>query len=340
MATVFVRILAFLLLLSPIWAIPWTGPQSTLRWNAPSRTVGLTTAASTPTAQAMQPLSVDGNSTSGSEDPELCGYVDRNFVNSYTCGSQKTCLWNSKLRRVGCGSPTSIDYITSCVAFNDLSSCDSACQANPSIIRCGSDVPHCVTPRFGARGNYSILGCEARPQWDPYTVFQSYNGQNTTGHLPRYLGENGKLTFGTVIPKLTATAASPPVSAATLALPEIAITTEVVTTAERSNASDLPPPPPPGPPPCQVNARIIVGVVIGFGILLAFAAIALCLFFVWKHRKEVRLAKEREKQIENGNIDVEVQNAVHREGPIAMHPAPDLPPEFPPEKVAHLRQVP
>jgi len=86
------------------------------------------------------------------EPPHICGYVDYssgqllfhsgttfypNFVpgNSYTCGGRNTCLWNSHLKLVGCGNPTSIDYVTSCIPYKALKYCDTSCFSNPSILK-------------------------------------------------------------------------------------------------------------------------------------------------------------------------------------------------------------
>jgi hypothetical protein len=58
--------------------------------------------------------------------------AEHNPDNPYTCASHKTCLWNSHLKVVGCGNPTSIHYITSCVPYRALQECYADCLANPA----------------------------------------------------------------------------------------------------------------------------------------------------------------------------------------------------------------
>jgi hypothetical protein len=130
-------------------AMTWTGPSSTTR----SRHTHVARAA---LATEAPPLSTRGkhiDTPSTFESPHICGFVDfhscmKSFLgasfnldaelmldNSYTCAESNTCLWNSHLKIVGCGNPTSIDYITSCIPYRSLQECDSDCLANPSIIQ-------------------------------------------------------------------------------------------------------------------------------------------------------------------------------------------------------------
>ncbi|CCD46186.1 hypothetical protein BofuT4_P117360.1 [Botrytis cinerea T4] len=100
-----------------------------------------------------------------------------------------------------------MNYFTSCIPYKSLSYCDSSCFANPSIVRCGSDIPYCATPRVGPEGNYSILACQGHKPYGRSDINLVYKGQTTVGHLPRYLGADGIVTYAThtpIMPSLTA----------------------------------------------------------------------------------------------------------------------------------------
>jgi hypothetical protein len=129
-------------------AAKWTGPSSTDR-SKHSYVTGASLATEAPSLATRAPVDIP----STYEAPHVCGYVNfdlsmRNLLgtswtlnakfgldNPYTCASSNTCLWNSHLRIVGCGNPTAINYITSCIPYRDLDDCDDDCFANPSIIR-------------------------------------------------------------------------------------------------------------------------------------------------------------------------------------------------------------
>jgi hypothetical protein len=146
--------------LALVSAIKWTEASSTGR----SRSLSVTTASLGTTAASLATHTPHFDIPSNYEPPHICGYVDYdlcmilpqhlplnstelNLGNSYTCADDNTCLWNSKLRLVGCGNPTSINYITSCVPHRSLQYCDSSCFANPSIIRWYLPSPHLSLPR-------------------------------------------------------------------------------------------------------------------------------------------------------------------------------------------------
>ncbi|KAB8303224.1 hypothetical protein EYC80_004671 [Monilinia laxa] len=137
------------------------------------------------------------------ESPNICGWIDHNSDNSYTCGGSATCFWNSSLKSVGCGHATSMDYFTSCIPYKALGYCDGSCFANPSIVRCGPDIPYCATPLVGPHGNYSILACQTNKPYGRSHVNLQYKGQTTVGHLPRYLGADGIITYATHTPTLS-----------------------------------------------------------------------------------------------------------------------------------------
>ncbi|KAI9647150.1 hypothetical protein NHQ30_003533 [Ciborinia camelliae] len=67
----------------------------------------------------------------------------------------------------------------------------------------GSDIPYCATPRVGPHGNYSILACQANKPYGRFDVNLIYKGQTTVGHLPRYLGADGIITYATHTPTLS-----------------------------------------------------------------------------------------------------------------------------------------
>jgi hypothetical protein len=66
----------------------------------------------------------------------------------------------------------------------------------------GSDIPHCRTARIGHAGNYSILNCQSTHLQSPFKIHLTYEGQTSIGHLPRYLGDDGNITYATDIPRI------------------------------------------------------------------------------------------------------------------------------------------
>ncbi|KAK8907398.1 hypothetical protein QC760_004654 [Botrytis cinerea] len=193
--------LAVLLHIIQVNAISWQA--------APSTSISSQTTSWLP-IQTSKPSLITASSPSANhtyESSNVCGWVDHNPDNSYTCGGAATCFWNSSLKLVGCGHATSMNYFTSCIPYKSLSYCDSSCFANPSIVRCGSDIPYCATPRVGPEGNYSILACQGHKPYGRSDINLVYKGQTTVGHLPRYLGADGIVTYAThtpIMPSLTA----------------------------------------------------------------------------------------------------------------------------------------
>ncbi|TGO34769.1 hypothetical protein BHYA_0183g00210 [Botrytis hyacinthi] len=93
------------------------------------------------------------------------------------------------------------------IAESDAAAAPFSCFANPSIVRCGSDIPYCATPRVGPEGNYSILACQGHKPYGRSDINLVYKGQTTVGHIPRYLGADGIVTYAThtpTMPSLTA----------------------------------------------------------------------------------------------------------------------------------------
>ncbi|TGO83565.1 hypothetical protein BPOR_0626g00040 [Botrytis porri] len=71
----------------------------------------------------------------------------------------------------------------------------------------GSDIPYCATPLVGPEGNYSILACQGHKPYGRSDINLVYKGQTTVGHLLRYLGADGIITYAThtpIMPSLTA----------------------------------------------------------------------------------------------------------------------------------------
>lgn len=149
MATRLHRFIFWFLHLALVNAVKWTGPSSTIR-SKHSHVTWASLATASP-SRATHATQIDTPSTY--EPPHICGYVhfdkckrttlvsyvnhstEQHLDNSYTCASHNTCLWNSHLKVIGCGNPTSINYITSCVPYQALDECDAKCLANPSVIR-------------------------------------------------------------------------------------------------------------------------------------------------------------------------------------------------------------
>jgi len=216
------------------------------------------------------------------EPPHICGWVDHRPSDSYTCSGEATCLWDSSLRLVGCGHATSIDYFTSCIPYYDLKYCDSLCYGNPSIIKCASDTPHCVTPRIGPDQRYSILACEATKQPSAFHVNLFYEGQTTVGHLPRYLGENGIITYATHMPAIHAHQSSSQAwreMVSTSALQVILATTGSSSVEATGTSSIL------------RKAAMVAGIVVAGLCLIGF--IGFLLFLVMRYRKQAMAVRKR-----------------------------------------------
>ncbi|PVH83356.1 hypothetical protein DL98DRAFT_569805 [Cadophora sp. DSE1049] len=197
----------FLLLLhitTLVHAIPWQEAPSTTPSQLVTSTATLTTTSETPAPPLPTPPPQIVNGPL--EAPNICGYVNHDSLNPYTCAPPHTCLWTTSPHPlVGCGVPTSITFHTSCIPYRLSSSCsqDSTCVSAPSILHCPSELPHCATARVGPGGNYSIRACQANPAFGKVKVELDYVGQSVLGHLPRWLEEGGEVRLGTVTPMVT-----------------------------------------------------------------------------------------------------------------------------------------
>ncbi|TVY86069.1 hypothetical protein LAWI1_G006775 [Lachnellula willkommii] len=308
-----------LIQITPISAISWAAASSTTFSANPSSTSDL----NPPSTTSGPPIGY-GNTTS--QPPELCGYVNHNSLNSYTCGGNNTCFWNSDLRLVGCGHATSVNYITSCIPYVALKYCNDSCFSNPSIIRwyslllpssttktnqndvqSGSSIPHCVTPILGPHANYSIFACAATKNF--YGVHLTFFGQSTTGYLPRYLGEDGAITYGTRIPENSTSASGSSVSADT----DFGVGTVVLVSTVTAPA--------PGESGgagvgagkenggLRVNKSLVVGVVLGGGILVT--VVVVLGVFLWAYRRrEVRSKGEGTEGTELSARDAEGEHVL------------------------------
>ncbi|KAG4433011.1 hypothetical protein IFR05_011494, partial [Cadophora sp. M221] len=212
MATTCLGMLPLLLLLlhtKPTIAIPWQEAPFTVPAAANANQA---TAISSEIYPLPTPAPEIGIGNGTLESPSICGYVNHDFLNPYTCASALTCLWNSHLNIAACGSPSSITFHTSCIPYRYASSCttNSTCMTDTSILHCPSDIPHCATARLGPAGNYSIRACQPNPVFGKLKVDLDYVGQSVLGHLPRWLGEGGVVRYGTVTPGMSGTSSKGP----------------------------------------------------------------------------------------------------------------------------------
>jgi hypothetical protein len=142
-------------------------------------------------------------------------------------------------------------------------------------VHSGSDLPHCVTPILDPHANYSILACEATK--DFYRVHLTFSGQTTTGYLPRYLGEDGSVTYGTRIPKNSTTTSISVPSSLLSANTDFGVGTIIVVTTREAVGQGN------GGGGGQVNTVLVVGVVLGGGI--AVTAVVVLGVSVWVYRR-------------------------------------------------------
>ncbi|KUJ16866.1 uncharacterized protein LY89DRAFT_718601 [Mollisia scopiformis] len=158
----------------------------------------------------------------------------------------------------------------------------------------------------GPHHNYSIFGCEATRIFGRYKVHLTYSGQTTTGHLPRYLGDDGVITYGTRIPKNTT-------SSSTSSAASTGSTDPFLVATLSSSVTD-------GTQPtgwgngnwtaclngsycqtgksrwveAQIRTEIIAGSVIGGFMFLIAAGLLIWLFFAWRRLKKAKLKHESE----------------------------------------------
>ncbi|KAF7956578.1 hypothetical protein EAE96_003912 [Botrytis aclada] len=276
--------LAVLLHIIHVDAIPWEA--------APSTSIAIQTTSwlsiQTPKPSLITASSFSANHTY--EPPNICGWVDHNPDNSYTCGGSATCFWNSALKLVGCGHTTSMDYFTSCIPYEALSYCGSSCFANPSIVRCGSDIPYCATARVGPEGNYSILACQGHKPYGRSDINLVYKGQTTIGHLPRYLGADGIVTYATHTPTMSSLTAPSTGNRSSFGLegaPVLVSSTFFQKPSSnchskpyRDGISDISVVP---------EAAIVAGTIVG-SLVVIFAVAGLILFVVYKYRRRIPTA--------------------------------------------------
>ncbi|KAI9813792.1 MAG: hypothetical protein M1827_003582 [Pycnora praestabilis] len=87
-----------------------------------------------------------------------CGFVDGDVENVLSCVSTKTCVFlNSAFGCCDAGLiATCTNLFTACAALG--SNCDSACSANPNIIKCDAELPYCGT--FAFNGGTNLYNCD------------------------------------------------------------------------------------------------------------------------------------------------------------------------------------
>ncbi|CZR62505.1 uncharacterized protein PAC_12402 [Phialocephala subalpina] len=292
-------ILAFLVqIVALVGAVTWDAAPST---TFDAQTLATETRSQTPSATPAPDIVINGTMY---EPANLCGYVEYSSVNSYTCGGDNTCLWNSNLRLVGCGNTASVNYYTSCVPWRHIQDCNSSCLADPSILRCSTPTPYCVTPIIGPHHNYSIFGCEATHIFGRYKVHLTYSGQTTTGHLPRYLGKDSIITYGTKIPKnsflslsnTTTTLTQDPFLVATISTTDSSGRPTGVGRGNWANASEH------GSEwrgrweQQQLRTEIIAGSVIGGFMFLIAVGLLFWLFFAWRRLKRLKAQQGAERK--------------------------------------------
>ncbi|KAE8444019.1 hypothetical protein EG329_001148 [Mollisiaceae sp. DMI_Dod_QoI] len=289
-------ILTLLLHIALVSAISWDAAPST---TFDAQTLSTETVSQAPSATPAPSIVINGTTY---EPPNLCGYVEYSSANSYTCGDGNTCLWNSNLGLVGCGNPTSVNYFTSCVPWRHIQDCNSSCLADPSILRCSTPTPYCVTPIIGPHHNYSIFGCEATRIYGRYKVHLTYSGQTTTGHLPRYLGDNGVITYGTRIPKnQTSTSTSSSLTQDPFLVETISISVTDTTQPASQTGGNWTGSTCGNGSYCrtgksrwqeaQIKTEIIAGSVIGGFMFLILAGLLTWIFLAWR-----RLRREKQKR--------------------------------------------
>lgn len=289
-------ILTFLILnIALVGAATWNAAPST---TFDAQTLATETISQAPSATPAPDIVINGTTY---EPANLCGYIEYSSAISYTCGGDNTCLWNSDLRLVGCGNTASVNYYTSCVPWRHIQDCNSSFLADPSILRCSTLKPYCVTPIIGPHHNYSIFGCEATRIFGRYKVHLTYSGQTTTGHLPRYLGNDSIITYGTKIPKnlsstsiTTTTLTQDPFLAATISITDTSAGCPtgrgnwtgngVRNGSEWRSKWEV-----------EQKTEIIAGSVIGGFMFLIAAGLLMWLFFAWRRLKRLK-AQERVKR--------------------------------------------
>jgi hypothetical protein len=182
----------------------------------------------------------------------------------------------------------------------------------------GPDVPHCVSPRIGPALNYSIHACQAtRPHGTNYKVHLEYKGQLTIGHLPRYLGDDGNITYATRTPSLLrSSVANSSTSSSTLYLElttesEASTETAVVMTGHR-NQSESESLAAKEAQEEEDTKQIIVGSVMGGFMLVILLGSIFGIWFAW--RRSVRLREGKGVEFEMLDRDRGVEDVRDGDG--------------------------
>ncbi|THV44517.1 hypothetical protein BGAL_0625g00030 [Botrytis galanthina] len=151
----------------------------------------------------------------------------------------------------------------------------------------GSDIPYCATPRVGPEGDYSILACQGHKPYGRSDINLVYKGQTTVGHLPRYLGADGIVTYAThtpTMPSLTAPSTGnrssfgfdgAPVQASSTFSPKPSSNCD--SKAYHNGISDMSAVP---------EAAIVAGTIVG-SLVVICAVAGFILFLVYKYRRRM-----------------------------------------------------
>jgi hypothetical protein len=167
-----------------------------------------------------------------------------------------------------------------------------------------------VTPRIGPALNYSIHACQATPPHGTnYKIHLEYKGQVTIGHLPRYLGDDGSITYATRTPSLLRSSAGIS-STSSLAVylesttkSEASTETAAVVATGHRNRSESESLAAKSAAEEENAKQIIVGSVMGGFMLLILVCSVFGVWFAW--RRSVRLREG--KVVEFKMLDREVE---------------------------------
>lgn len=192
-----------------------------------------------------------------------------------------------------------MDYFTSCIPYKALGYCDSSCFANPSIVRwyvfvlflqhysnpkSGHDIPYCATPLVGPDGNYSILACQANKPYGRTHVNLQYKGQTTVGHLPRYLGADGIITYATHTPTSSSLSAISTPSRSSFGLEGDPVLVSSTYLLNKSTDCDSRPYDGISDMSIVPEAAVVAGIIVGALVVLC-AVIGFILFLVYRYRR-------------------------------------------------------
>ncbi|KAI1843886.1 hypothetical protein JX266_009942 [Neoarthrinium moseri] len=157
-------------------------PQFTPNYGSTSAVEQLPTSAITPAPDHELVL----RATAQTRDPRLCGFVSGESGMPYMCQPQQSCLWNSELSVVGCGTAWAS---TACLDYTHYLS--GSCNSMNSRTGCcmNSEYPSCVTNSFtgSIKNGYYLINC-AKPgnignflAWDATTTGSSSSTQVIAG---------------------------------------------------------------------------------------------------------------------------------------------------------------